>query len=146
MPLTLFSGQHAIPVLLDGYQGIGVLALVAIALLKAAALGASLGGGFFGGPIFPIFFIGVALGLAIHILIPAIPLALALGGTMAALGAAVALLPLSMAVLTAIMIQSGLEVFGAVVLAAMTAYAIRIALTRRQQAGDMQRSAASEPV
>ena len=62
---------------------------------------------------------------------------------MAALGAAVALLPLSMAILAAILTQSGLEVFAAVSLASITAYAIRLALSRSRQ-GDMQRSAVKE--
>lgn len=143
-PLTLFSGQTSLPVILADIESFGVMMLLALAFFKAAALGISLGGGFFGGPIFPMFFIGTVLGIAVHVLIPAIPLAVAVGSIMAALGAAIALLPLSMAVLAAIMIQSGLEVFGAVVVASITAYAIRIALMRRQSTGDMQRSAAPE--
>ena len=91
------------------------------------------------------FFIGGTVGVAVHALIPEIPLGLAVGATMAALGAAVALLPLSMAVITAIMIQSGLEAFGAVALASITAYAIRLAISRSRQ-GDMQKSAAAPPV
>jgi len=49
-----------------------------------------------------------------------------------------------MAILAAIMIQSGLEVFGAVALASVTAYAIRIAVSRSRGGGDMQRSAAAD--
>jgi len=142
LPLTLFSGEHSLALIFEDFESFGVLMLIALALFKSVALGASLGGGFFGGPIFPMFFIGAVLGVAIHVLIPAIPLALAVGSVMAALGAAVALLPLSMAILTAIMIQSGLEVFGAVVLASVTAYAIRIAVSR-SGSGDMQKSAAA---
>lgn len=145
MPLTLFSGQTTLPVVLDEWEAVGVLFLLVLALLKAVALGVSLGSGFYGGPIFPMFFIGGTVGVAIHALIPEIPLGLAVGATMAALGAAVALLPLSMAVITAIMIQSGLEAFGAVALASITAYAIRLAISRSRQ-GDMQRSAAAPPV
>jgi H+/Cl- antiporter ClcA len=144
MPLTLFSGQTTLPVILDNWDVIGVVTLLVLALLKAVALGASLGGGFYGGPIFPMFFIGGTIGVAVHALIPEIPLGLAVGATMAALGAAVALLPLSMAVITAIMIQSGLEAFGAVALASITAYAIRLAISRSRQ-GDLQRSAKRPP-
>ena len=141
LPLTLFSGQHTLPIIFEDFESFGVLMLLALALFKSVALGASLGGGFFGGPIFPMFFIGAVLGVVVHLLIPAIPLALAVGSVMAALGAAVALLPLSMAILTAIMIQSGLEVFGAVALASVTAYAIRIAVS--SGGGDLQKSAAA---
>jgi hypothetical protein len=41
-------------------------------------------------------------------------------------------------------VQSGLEYFAAVVLASTTAYAIRIALTRSGEAGDLERSATAE--
>jgi hypothetical protein len=71
-------------------------------------------------------------------------MAVAVGSIMAALGAAMALLPISMAVLVAIMTQSGLEVFGAVLLASITAYAIRIALSQSAPTGDIQRSASTE--
>lgn len=58
---------------------------------------------------------------------------------MASLGAAVALPPLSMAVLVAIMTGSGLEVSGVGVVASITAFAIRIAILWNQK-GDMQNS------
>lgn len=141
LPLTSFSGQAALPIIIEDFESFGVILLLALALLKAASLGVSLGGGFFGGPIFPIFFIGTVLGIAVHVLIPSIPLAVAVGSIMAALGAAIAQLPLSMAVLAAILIQSGLEVFGAVALASITAFAIRLGMSRSQTA-DMQKSAA----
>lgn len=141
MPLTLFSGQTSLPVILEDYESFGVLMLLALALLKMSALGISLGGGFFGGPIFPTFFTGAVLGIAVHNMFPDIPLVLAVGSMMAALGAAIALLPLSMAILTAILIESGLEFFAAVVVASVTAYAIRVALTGPDGTGDMQKTA-----
>jgi H+/Cl- antiporter ClcA len=144
LPLTLFSGQTALPLIVEDFEAFGIAMLVALALVKAAALGISLGAGFFGGPIFPTFFIGAVLGIAVHLLIPAIPMAVAVGSIMAALGAAMALLPISMAVLVAIMTQSGLEVSGAVLLASITAYAIRIVISQRASTGDLQRSAASD--
>ena len=145
LPLTLFSGQTTLPVVLDDAGRMGVAMLVVLALAKAVTLGVSLGSGFFGGPIFPTFFIGGVLGVAVHALLPQIPLALAVGGMIAALGAAIALLPLSMAILVAIMVQSGLEYFAAIVVAAATAYAIRVLLTRPGEQGDMQRSSGAEP-
>jgi H+/Cl- antiporter ClcA len=139
-PLTLFSGQTSLPAILADFERIGVLTLVVLALLKAVTLGASLGGGFYGGPIFPTLFIGAVIGVATHALVPAIPLGLAVGGVMAALGSAIALLPLSMAVLAGIMLQSGLEYFGAIAIASATAYAIRITAAKRTSAGDLQRA------
>jgi chloride channel protein, CIC family len=145
LPLTMFSGQTALPVIIDEFETFGVPLLLAMALLKALALGVSLGGGFFGGPIFPTFFIGTVLGIAVHVLIPAIPLALAVGSIMAALGAAVALLPLSMAILAGILIGAGLEYFGAIALASITAFAIRFAITRSRSTSDMRRSMSDAP-
>jgi H+/Cl- antiporter ClcA len=145
LPLTLFSGQTTLPVILDDAGQMGVVMLLLLAFAKAVTLGVSLGGGFYGGPVFPTFFMGGVLGVAVHALFPEIPLALAVGGIMAALGAAIALLPLSMAVLVAIMVQSGVEYFAAIVVAAATAYALRVLLTHPGEEGDMQRSSAAKP-
>jgi H+/Cl- antiporter ClcA len=144
LPPTLFSGQSELPIILGQMESLGVGFLIALALFKAVAMGASLGGGFFGGPIFPTFFIGATLGMAVNVAFPAIPLGVAVGSMMAALGAAMALTPVSMAILAAIMVQSGLEAFGAIVVAAVTAYAIRFALSSTNSTGDVQRSSSSQ--
>jgi H+/Cl- antiporter ClcA len=146
LPPTLFSGQSELPQILDSVQELGVVFLLALALLKSVAMGASLGGGFYGGPIFPTFFIGATLGMAVNAVFPVIPLGISVGAMMAALGAAIALTPVSMSILAAIMVQSGLEAFGAIVVAAVAAYALRIAVSRRRASGDIQSSsAAHEP-
>lgn len=49
-----------------------------------------------------------------------------------------------MAVLPAIMIQSGLEMFGAIVLASATAFALRMALMHPDAEGDVQQSVGSQ--
>jgi H+/Cl- antiporter ClcA len=145
LPLTLFSGQTSLPVVVAEFDSLGICMLLALAVLKTATLGVSLGAGFYGGPIFPMFFIGAVLGVAVHVLMPSIPLALAVGAVMAALGAATALAPLSMSILVAIMMQSGLELFGAVVLAAATAYAIRVVFSPPSSMSDMKLAASGEP-
>lgn len=68
--------------------------------------------------------------MTVHIVFPDLPLGLAVGATMAGLGAAVPLLPLSMAVLVTILTQSGLVASAAIVVSAAVAYAIRYAPTR----------------
>ncbi len=143
LPLTAFSGQTALPHILDDVGGIAIPTLLALALLKAVSLGVSVGGGFFGGPIFPLFFIGAVLGIVVHLVFPAIPIALAVGCVMAALGAAIAMLPLSMAILTVILIDSSLEVFAAVALSSVTAFAIRMAIVHSRR-GDMQRTVSAK--
>jgi H+/Cl- antiporter ClcA len=142
LPLTLFSGETALPTIVDNYQDFGVGILLAMFLFKAAALGISLGSGFYGGPVFPIFFMGTTLGIAVNALFPDLPLVLTVPAMMAALGSAMALIPLAMAVLAAIVVSLDLELSGAVLVASTTAFAIRIILSQREHAesGDMQRA------
>lgn len=144
LPLTLFSGQTSLPPVVEDFETFGLFMLIALALLKVVTLGISLGGGFYGGPIFPMFFIGGVLGIAVHVLIPAIPLALAVGAVMASIGAAIALSPISMSILVGIMMQTGLELFGAIVLAAAIAYAMRILVAPPSSVSDMKRAASGE--
>ncbi|MCB1245917.1 MAG: chloride channel protein [Acidimicrobiia bacterium] len=140
LPLTLFSGQESLPAILDDFAAFGIPLLIALALLKAAALGASLGSGMYGGPIFPMFFMGGVLGIAVHAVFPGIPLGLAVGCMMAGLGAAAALIPLSMGILVTIMLGASFEIFGAVVFAAVVAYALRVTVLYRQQESDAAES------
>lgn len=137
-PLTLFSGTDGLVPVFEHPAALGVGTLVVLALLKAIALGTSLGGGFYGGPIFPTFFIGGALGAAIHVAIPEIPLALAAGGMMAAIGGAIALIPLSMAIIAALIVQADFVLAGAIVMAAFTSFAVRKALTKTVSEGAAQ--------
>jgi len=60
---TLFSGEHELQQVIDGGDSLGVL--LALALGKALALVISMTTGFRGGRIFPLFFIGGVLGLAL---------------------------------------------------------------------------------
>lgn len=129
LPLTLFSGTEGLVPITQDPAAIGLGVLLALALLKTIAVAASLGGGFYGGVIFPTFFIGGALGAAAHLIFPAIPLALAIGAMMAALGSALAMIPLTMTVLAALLTQSGFIGTAAILIAAVTAYAIRYSLT-----------------
>ena len=76
-PITMFKGLQQIGELLqdpDQYDG---TQLAVIAGIKILALLVSAGALFRGGRIFPATFIGVALGMLGHVLIPGIPLGLA---------------------------------------------------------------------
>ncbi|MGD2061184.1 MAG: hypothetical protein PVF87_09985 [Acidimicrobiia bacterium] len=81
------------------------------------------------------------LGMAVHLVFPALPLGIAVGATMAGLGAAVSLLPLSLAILAAILTDSGLIASGAIVVAAAVAYAIRYVTLHPAEPGDTARTA-----
>jgi H+/Cl- antiporter ClcA len=142
LPLTLFSGQFGLDTVVTDRAAIGLLTLVALILFKALALGASLGGGFYGGPIFPIFFIGGVVGVFLNHLMPGLPLSLAVGGAMAALGGAIALIPLSMMVLAGLLVGADFLMAGAILISAATGFVVRYALMSRQPVGDVQLAAA----
>ncbi|QDP98607.1 ion channel protein [Microlunatus elymi] len=77
-PLTLFKGLDEMQELTKHAADYSVLALFGFAVIKLAALVLAACAGFRGGRIFPSVFIGVAVGLAAHALIPSLPLGLTL--------------------------------------------------------------------
>jgi H+/Cl- antiporter ClcA len=105
MPLTLFSGENETLDLITHAAEIGVLMLVVLCAAKLLATTLVLATGWKGGYIFPIMFASVALGLAVNLLFPGIPVAVAVATTMA--GALVAALraPLFAALLTITLVQ-----------------------------------------
>jgi H+/Cl- antiporter ClcA len=69
-PLTRFSGAGELATLLNEAPHLAAGLLIAILLAKILAVALSFGTGFYGGPIFPMIFIGGASGVAIHALFP----------------------------------------------------------------------------
>jgi H+/Cl- antiporter ClcA len=88
-PLVLFSGDAELQVLLDDAAELGLVTLLVLALVKVLVTAMCLSLGWSGGYIFPSFFMGAALGLAIHQAVPFIPEAVCLVCVMS--GVAVAL-------------------------------------------------------
>lgn len=78
-PITMFKGLSQMGELIEnaGEESAGDLAL--IALIKIVALLVAASAAFRGGRVFPAAFIGVALGLLAHALVPTLPIALAIG-------------------------------------------------------------------
>ena len=105
LPLTLFSGEEGTSDLITHAAEIGVVMLIVLALVKLFATALLLATGWKGGYIFPIMFASVALGLAVNLLFPAIPVAATVAATMA--GALVAALkaPLFAALFTSALVQ-----------------------------------------
>jgi chloride channel protein, CIC family len=105
LPLTLFSGEEGTADLITHAAEIGVLMLIVLGIVKLFATTLLLATGWKGGYIFPILFAGVALGLAVNLLFPGIPVAVAVAATMA--GALVAALkaPLFAALFTMVLVQ-----------------------------------------
>jgi H+/Cl- antiporter ClcA len=87
--LTLFKGLEQTGELLADVDGWATGTLVVMIGVKLAALVVAAASGFRGGRIFPAVFIGVALGLLAHNLLPSVPVTLAVG--CAVLGVALAI-------------------------------------------------------
>ena len=105
LPLTLFSGEEQTAELITEAAEIGVVMLIVLALVKLFATSLLLATGWKGGYIFPILFASVALGLAVSLLFPGIPVAVAVAATMS--GALVASLkaPLFAALFSLVLVQ-----------------------------------------
>ena len=90
LPLTLFSGEEQTADLITHAAEIGVVMLIVLGVAKLFATSLLLATGWKGGYIFPIMFASVALGLAVNLVFPGIPVAVTVAATMA--GALVAAL------------------------------------------------------
>jgi H+/Cl- antiporter ClcA len=106
LPLTLFSGEEQTVELINTAPEIGVATLIALAVVKAVVTCLCLATGFKGGYVFPIMFVSVALGLAVHLLFPHIPLAVAVAATLGGALVATFQAPLFAVLFTLVMVQA----------------------------------------
>jgi H+/Cl- antiporter ClcA len=105
LPLTLFSGEEQTVELINTAAQIGVATLIALAVVKAIVTCLCLATGWKGGYVFPIMFVSVALGLALDIIFPGIPLAVAVAATLGGALVATFRAPLFAVLFTLIMVQ-----------------------------------------
>ncbi len=136
LPLTLFSGESETVDLIVHAAEIGVLTLIVLALAKLLATSLLLATGWKGGYIFPIMFASVALGMAVNLVFPGIPVAVTVAATMA--GALVAALkaPLFAALFTSALVQkeTGVVIAVAVVVSALLLALLALWTSRRAAA------------
>ncbi|WP_138496868.1 chloride channel protein [Nostoc sp. PA-18-2419] len=99
LPLTRYFGHEELESVLN--TNFSVVFLLILALGKMASISITVTGGWRGGFIIPLFFIGTCIGKAIAILIPGLNPALAMICTMAAINAAVTRTPISTTLLLA---------------------------------------------
>ena len=135
LPLTLFSGEEGTADLIAHAAEIGVAMLILLGLTKLFATSLVLATGWKGGYIFPIMFASVALGLAMDLLFPGIPVAVCVAATMT--GALVAALkaPLFAGLFTLVLVQretASVIAVAVVVGALLTAF---LALCEARRAG-----------
>jgi H+/Cl- antiporter ClcA len=105
MPLVLFSGEEQTVVLIKDAAAIGVVTLIALALVKLVITSLCLATGWKGGYIFPTMFAGVALGMAVHLIFPGIPMAVAVAATMGGAMVATMKAPIFSALFVMLMVQ-----------------------------------------
>jgi H+/Cl- antiporter ClcA len=133
LPLTLFSGEDQIVDLMSRAAELGVVMLIILSLAKLFATSLLLATGWKGGYIFPIMFASVAMGMAVDLLFPHIPVAVTVAATMA--GALVAALraPLFAALFTITLVQkeTAAAVAVAVVASALLTALLALVLARR---------------
>jgi hypothetical protein len=119
---VLFSGQNALPGLVQHAAGWSVGALVLLIACKGVAYGLSLSS-FRGGPVFPAMFIGAAAGIAASHL-PGMSLVPGLAMGIGAMATVMLKLPLTSTMLaTLLLISDGSAVVPLVIVAVVVAYA-----------------------
>jgi hypothetical protein len=101
---VLFSGQSALPHLIDHASGYALGALLLLMVCKGVAYGVSLGS-FRGGPVFPAMFIGAAGGIAMSHL-PGLPLVAGIAMGIGALSVVMLTLPLTSVLLASLLLAS----------------------------------------
>ncbi len=117
-PETLFFSEQQIALLFSAHHGAAGWLL--LALIKAVAIGVTLGSGFRGGFIFPLFFIGACLGQAMHAFAPSIDVSLAMLAIMAGINVGVTKTPIATTVI--LVTLSGLSVFPVVLFASLASF------------------------
>ncbi len=133
LPLTMFSGEAETADLIAHAAEIGFVMLIVLAFAKLLATSLLLATGWKGGYIFPIMFASVALGLAVNLVFPGIPVAVTVAATMA--GALVATLkaPLFAALFTSALVQkeTGVVIAVAIVVSAILTALLALLAARR---------------
>ncbi len=139
---VLFSGQEALPGLVDQAGAWSLGALGVLLVCKGLAWSACLGS-FRGGPTFPAIFLGAAGGVAASHL-PGLPLAPAVAVGMGVMVVAFLKLPLSSVIIaTSLTVSSGLGVGPLIIVGVVVSYLVTLALEGRLGTGGSAPAAAT---
>lgn len=107
-PLTLFYGEEQIQTVIDTGATLGATLLLLTAIAKMVTISLCLRTGFRGGFIFPLFFIGATVGMAVHLLFPQIPTTVSMVCMMASMTVAVMRTPVSLALILTVISDTDL--------------------------------------
>ncbi len=128
VPLTLASGKGQLGVAIANIGELSAVLLVVVVLAKILAVAIALATGFIGGPVMPSLFIGGAAGLAIHVLIPEIPIALAFSAMLVAVPGVSVGAPFSMVLLVVLTAGAGPVNATVAGVAVVTAYTLTVGM------------------
>jgi H+/Cl- antiporter ClcA len=141
---VLFSGQSALPSLVDTAASYGVGTIILLVICKTVAYAFSLSS-FRGGPIFPALFIGAAGGIALSHL-PGLPMIAGVAMGIGALTTVMLGLPLTAMVLTTVLlVADGLALVPLVIVAVIVAYVCSARLAPATPKQTAERPAQSPP-
>lgn len=107
-PQTLFFGEKQIDTIIEHGASYGIALLLMIGLAKMLAISCTLHSGFRGGFIFPLFYIGSAIGLAISLGFPQIHPTIAMVCLMAAVNVAITKTPISTTVILSVIADTSM--------------------------------------
>jgi H+/Cl- antiporter ClcA len=126
---VLFSGNAGMP---DLVAQTSVLAVVVILITKGLAYSVALGGGFRGGPIFPVTFLGVAVAVLGSLVLPDASVSALAAAGIAAAAAAFLKLPATSALLgTLLIVGAGAAITPFAIFGAVVGFVIRLASDAR---------------
>lgn len=132
-PQTLFFGEKQIDTIIEQGANYGIALLLMIGLAKMLAISCTLHSGFRGGFIFPLFYIGSAIGLAISLGFPQIHPTIAMVCLMAAVNVAITKTPISTTVILSVIADTSMV--PVIVLASFTSFLLttQVSLIKTQR-------------
>jgi H+/Cl- antiporter ClcA len=126
--LVLFSGETAMGTMLAQTSGLTVLLIV---LAKCLAYGLSIGGGYRGGPIFPITFIGLGIAVLATLVFTDLPIGPMAAASIAAAATVMLRLPFTSALLAVLILGSaGMAIAPFAIIGSVIGFGMRQALDR----------------
>ena len=133
-PTLFFSEQQIETQLLAQYASYGIITLLGICVAKMVAICLTIHGGFRGGFIFPLFFTGASLGLAIAFSIPSLHPTIAVLCCMAAINVAITKTPISTTIILTVL--SDTTILPVIAIASFTSFLLtsNIGLLKTQRA------------
>ncbi|MHB8417586.1 MAG: chloride channel protein [Myxococcales bacterium] len=140
-PETLFFSEQQIKLLISAQHPAPTWLL--LALIKAAAVGVTLGAGYRGGFIFPLFFIGACLGRAVAATVPGLDPSVAMLAAMAGINVGVTKTPISTTLI--LVALSGLDLLPVVLFASLISFLVTLRIGMIETQGPRLRAGREEP-